>query len=337
MGRRTSLASLAGGKIEDIPGHSAPTLVRLRVSQIAATPLNPRQNFGSPQDLSDLGESMRVRQLQPVVAVSRTAYLKLWPDHEERIGAADYVLANGERRYRAAIHVGLDALDVLIREEVGDSRASFLDAVLSENLDRKNFDPIEEAQAVETMVQECGTAKAAAAQFRRHETWVSQRRALLRLTPELQEGVRSGELPVRIARSIASLPPGDQAPAWRKTRAQQAEETQRRTAERRARSSGEDSAPSEMPDPQRGADPIDLPRLASTAEKDGRLPAIRAGDGALASSATQTSGPQAATDVIPWRSPEALAVLIREHVEPDGITTLIKLLSDSNTAGAVKA
>jgi len=217
MGRRTSLASLAGGPVEDVPGRSDPVLVRLPLPQIASTLVNPRTAFGE-DDLAELGESLRVRQLEPVVVASRGSYLSLWPEHTEHVGTAAYVLANGERRLRAARHVGLDRLDAVIREELTESRAVWLDAVLSENLDRKNLDPIEEARAVEAMIRECGTATAAAARFRRHETWVSQRRALLRLVPELQDLVRTGEMPLRVGRKIGTRPAELQMAAWLETR-----------------------------------------------------------------------------------------------------------------------
>jgi ParB family chromosome partitioning protein len=245
-GRRTSLAALATVPVEVVPGHAAPILERLRPSQIAATPLNSRTNFGAAEELAELGESMRVRQLQPVAVVSRADYLRLWPDHEEAIGPADYVLVNGERRWRAATQVSLPAIDAIIRPQLADSRPAFLDAIFTENIDRKNLDPIEEARAVEEMVTECGSAAKAAERFRRTESWVSQRRALLRLTPELQDRVRSGELPVRIARSIASLPPGDQETAWHEARgAEQA----RRGDRRQARSQDDGGSPAVQPGP----------------------------------------------------------------------------------------
>jgi ParB family chromosome partitioning protein len=241
-GRRTSLAALATVPVEAVPGHAAQILERLRPSQIAATPLNSRTNFGSSEELAELGESMRVRQLQPVVVVGRTDYLRLWPEHEEGIGPADYVLVNGERRWRAATQVSLPAIDVLIRPQLADSRVDVLDALFAENIDRKNLDPIEEARAVDEMVTECGSAAKAAARFRRTESWVSQRRALLRLTPELQDRVRSGELPVRIARSIAALPADGQEAAWREAReAEQARRVDRREA--RAQETGGTSGP----------------------------------------------------------------------------------------------
>ncbi|MCL2580981.1 MAG: ParB/RepB/Spo0J family partition protein [Streptosporangiales bacterium] len=242
-GRRTSLASLANNPVESVPGHSAPILVRLQPSQIAPTPLNSRVNFGSESELGELGESMRVRQLQPVVVVKRGDYLRLWPEHESEIGDADYVLVAGERRWRAAGHVSLSAIDAIERPSLADARTTFLDALFTENIDRKNLDAIEEAEAVESMVAECGTAIAAAKQFRRHETWVSQRRALLKLTPELKAKVRTGELPVRIARSIAAVPAAEQENAWRAAR--EAEQV-RREDKQRAKAT---SPPPTPPDP----------------------------------------------------------------------------------------
>jgi ParB family chromosome partitioning protein len=174
---------------------------------------------------------MRVRQLQPVVVVGRADYLRLWPEHEAQIGEADYVLVNGERRVRAANQVFLPGVDAIVRPHLADSKTAFLDALFSENFDRKNFNAIEEARAVEAMVAECGSAHSAAQAFRRTEGWISQRRALLKLTPELQEKVGSGELPVRIARSIAALPASDQETAWRQAReAEQASQESRRQA-----------------------------------------------------------------------------------------------------------
>lgn len=214
-GRRTSLASLAGAKVETVPGQNEPILVRLAPDRVVPTPLNPRTNFGTADSLAELGESMRKRQLQPVVVVSRASYLKLFPEHADTVGSASYVIANGERRYRGARQAGLPVLEAIIREEVAETRSDFIDAVLSENIDRQNFDPIEEALAVQTMVKECGTGAAAAERFRRSPGWISQRLALLRLAPEIQGLVRSGQMPVRDARQIAQEPADAQLRVWR--------------------------------------------------------------------------------------------------------------------------
>lgn len=332
MGRKVSLASLATTKVEDVPGRSIPTLVRLKPAQIAATPLNPRTSFGTPDELAELGESMRVRQLQPVVTVSRAAYLRLWPEHAEHVGKADFVLANGERRYRSAIQVGLDVLDALIREEVADSREAFLDAVLSENIDRKNFDPIEEAHAVEAMVTECGSATAAAERFRRHKTWISQRRALLRLSPDLQERVRSGELPVRIARSIAALPADQQEAAWHETREREAAESRQRAEDRKRSEQPEapsSSAPIPSPRPDGRAAGFTAVNTDAGNDEPRTEPSGHAGVLTAVNTPARDNGqgrrPSAG---IPWQSPEALAVLLTEKVSAEDLVTLVKLLND---------
>ncbi|MYW49630.1 ParB N-terminal domain-containing protein [Streptomyces sp. SID161] len=213
-GRRTSLASLAGQKVEDVPGRSDAVLLSLPLDKLHCTRFNPRRNFGTDEELREFGEKLKKEQLQPAVVVSRTAYLKLWPDEAERVGTALYVIANGERRYRASRLVGRPVLEVVHREDVAQSRASFLDAVQSENNDRQNLDPIERAIAIETMATELGGADRVAIYYGKSEGWVSQQRKLLKLTPALQDLVSAREMPVRIARDIAGLPADAQAAAW---------------------------------------------------------------------------------------------------------------------------
>ncbi|MFE7503577.1 plasmid partitioning protein, partial [Streptomyces albidoflavus] len=131
-------------------------LVRLPLDQVAATPLNPRRNFGSAEEMTRFGEELREAQLAACVAVTRAAYLKLWPDHESQIGSsALYVLVNGERRFRSGVHVGLDKLDFVVRDDLAATREDFVDHLLAENLDREDFDVIERARGVEQLVSVC--------------------------------------------------------------------------------------------------------------------------------------------------------------------------------------
>lgn len=222
-GRRTSLASLAGQKVDDVPGQSDPLLLTLPLTKLVPTRFNPRRNFGTDEDLKEFGLVLKHRQLQPAVAVSRSGYLKLWPEEEPNVGDKPYVIANGERRFRASLAVGLTTLNVVHDENVASSRADFLDAVLSENNDREDLDPIERALGIETMVIELNGADKVAAHYGKTKGWVSQQRKLLKLTPELQALVSSGELAVRIGRDIAGLPQTEQAAAWEAELARRAE------------------------------------------------------------------------------------------------------------------
>ncbi|MFI9155732.1 ParB/RepB/Spo0J family partition protein [Streptomyces sp. NPDC053367] len=202
-------------------------LLTLPLDKLHCTRFNPRRNFGTEDDLRDFGEKLKKEQLQPAVVVSRAAYLKLWPNEADNVGTCPYVIANGERRYRASHLVGRGVLEVVHREDVAASRASFLDAVQSENNDRQDLDPIERAIAIETMVTELGGADQVAAYYGKTKGWVSQQRKLLKLTPELQDLVSAGEMPVRVARDIAGLPGPAQAAAW-------AEQLERRRQDKEA-------------------------------------------------------------------------------------------------------
>ncbi|WJJ14638.1 peptide transporter (plasmid) [Prescottella equi] len=183
------------------------------LDHLVANPRNPRDDVGDLSDLSTIAE----RQLQPGTAVSRRAWLALWPDDTDSIGAAKYIVVNGNRRLAAAAKFGREGLDVVVRDSIAVSRGEILWAATSENIDRRDFDVLEEAKAVELMVSEFGSADATAAKLGRSKGWVSQRRALLKLAPELQAALRAGDLAIRQARSLAKVPLAEQVAAWEAT------------------------------------------------------------------------------------------------------------------------
>ncbi|EME22636.1 ParB/RepB/Spo0J family partition protein [Rhodococcus triatomae] len=185
-------------------------LADVPLEELVANPRNPRDEVGDLSDLSTIVD----RQLQPGTAVSRAAWLNLWPTDEEILGDAKYVVVNGNRRLAAAVKYNRPGLDVVIRDSIAVSRGEVLWAATSENIDRRDFDVIEEAKAVELMVTEFGGAAAAATKLGRSNGWVSQRRALLKLAPELQVKLRAGDLAIRVARSLARVPLEEQVAAW---------------------------------------------------------------------------------------------------------------------------
>lgn len=175
--------------------------------ELIGNPHNPRDSVGDLGELASIAEF----QLQPVVVVTRAAYLNLYPG--EKISAR-WVVIIGNRRLAAAHKFGRPELDIVIKDELAADRATLLTAVIAENVDRSGFDVIEEAKAVEQLVGEYGSADAAADHLRKSKGWISQRRALLKLAPELQEAMRSGDLAIREARSLARVPMEKQVARW---------------------------------------------------------------------------------------------------------------------------
>jgi ParB family chromosome partitioning protein len=190
----------------DVPAYE---LSRIRLEEVAPTPLNPRRNFGSDEDLTRFGEELRGTQLAACVAISRAAYLKVWPQHEAQIGDAQYVLINGERRYRSASHVGLEFLDFVVRDDLAASREAFIDHLLKENLEREDFDVVERARGVQQLVLVCSEESATGARARaakrlgRDRSWVTNQLSLLELPEGLQLMLSSGTLAERDGRMLA--------------------------------------------------------------------------------------------------------------------------------------
>ncbi|WQB72161.1 ParB/RepB/Spo0J family partition protein (plasmid) [Prescottella equi] len=231
-GGRANFASLVGAvgdnspvdrkrPVKPQPHSSEPVdgqfLPDVPLAKLAANPRNPRDEVGDLSELATIAE----RQLQPGTAVNRSAWLKLWPEDESEIGDADFIVVNGNRRLAAAVKYGREGLDVVVRDSIAVSRGEVLWAATSENIDRRDFDVLEEAKAVELMVGEFGSADAAAKKLGRSKGWVSQRRALLKLAPELQAALRAGDLAIRHARSLAKVPLEDQVAAWQATQGPQ--------------------------------------------------------------------------------------------------------------------
>lgn len=216
-GKRVSLASLATATVEAVPGASRPDLIHIPPDTVAPTPLNPRRAFDDTE-LAELGQDMRGGQLQPCVAVAKAAYLKLYPEHAHQLPeGCRYVMAAGERRWRAAITVGLPTLDVMVRHDLTESRIRFLAAVLSENVQRANFNPIEEANGLGAMLElHNGNQSAAAQAMGKSKGWFNQRIGLLRLTDDMVQLVLEGKLTAfRDMRRYAALPADEQYPAWK--------------------------------------------------------------------------------------------------------------------------
>ncbi|KMS82816.1 plasmid partitioning protein [Streptomyces regensis] len=201
----------ARGKAKAITEGEIPAyeLVRLRLDEVSPTPLNPRRNFGTDEEMTRFGEELRQAQLAACVAVTRGAYLALWPNHEEALGSALHVLINGERRFRSAVHVGLDALDFVIRDDLASSREQFIKHLLEENLNREDFDVIERARGVEQLVTVCaeenerGARARAAEQLGKDRSWVTNQLVLLTLPVEIQMMLSAGTMSERDGRALA--------------------------------------------------------------------------------------------------------------------------------------
>src|SRR5437773_11922916 len=106
------------------------------IDQIDPNPNQPRQVMG---DLSELMASIAEKGIiEPLVVRQR---------------GDRFQIVAGERRYQAAVQVGLRDLPVVVRE-VDDSEV--VEIALIENLQRKDLTPFEEAEALHGLAERCG-------------------------------------------------------------------------------------------------------------------------------------------------------------------------------------
>ena len=106
------------------------------IEQIDPNPNQPRQVMG---DLSELMASIAEKGIiEPIIVRQR---------------GSRFQIVAGERRYQAAVQVGLREIPIVIRE-VDDNE--IIEIALIENIQRKDLTPFEEAEALQSLASRCG-------------------------------------------------------------------------------------------------------------------------------------------------------------------------------------
>lgn len=113
-----------------------------------------------------------------------------------------YELAAGHRRTLAALLLGWSHIDVDVREM--DDHA-FLMALWTENLQRADVPPLEEARGLQDLLDAGWDVRAIAQEIGRPEQFVRGRLQLLKAADEVQEAMLRGLVPVTHAMELAKL------------------------------------------------------------------------------------------------------------------------------------
>jgi ParB family chromosome partitioning protein len=180
------------------PQHaSADVLLSLPVDLLERARYQPRQDM-RPDTLQELADSIRAQGVvQPIVVRPRGA-------GADPAGAARYEIIAGERRWRAAQMAGLSEIPAIVRE-VPDQAAVAM--ALIENIQRENLNPLEEARALDRLINEFDmTHQQAAEAVGRSRVAVSNLLRLLDLGEEVRALVEARELDMGHARALLGLP-----------------------------------------------------------------------------------------------------------------------------------
>ncbi|WP_329391532.1 ParB/RepB/Spo0J family partition protein (plasmid) [Streptomyces sp. NBC_01351] len=246
--RAASFARFSGQDAE--PAISQQETRRVPLEALAHNPYNPRVELRSVEDLADSLASRGI--IQPLTIVTKMAFLEAHPG-QSNLGRAAFVVVDGNRRLAAARLAGLDDVPVHVDNSLAESADTLLETALTAAVQHESLDPLDEAKALERLVAVHGSQRAVARALGKSSPWVTQRIALLKLTPELQTAVENRSLPVEIARNVGQLPAQQQQEA-----VEEALEKRARTKQRKQTQTAKGANAVSTPAAATAADPVQV-------------------------------------------------------------------------------
>lgn len=199
---RVESIKVGNGVPEDVPSEAP-------IEAFAHRPGNQRYDYDDTTGLATTLET--VGQIQAVSVLPRTVYVAHYPEHAMQIGTADWVVMDGNRRLDAARKAGLTSLRLTVDTTLavvltsgGDVDVEVRKTTLIANIQREALPPLLEAAELKVLAAHYGGQRALAKEIGRSQPWISQRLALLKLTPDLQADLAAGKLSIEEARSIAT-------------------------------------------------------------------------------------------------------------------------------------
>ncbi len=176
------------------PRQSTEKLSSLPLEALCRGKYQPRRDLDT-EALEELANSIRAQGIIQPLIVRPVA---------TRPGTHQYEIIAGERRWRAAKLAGLTEVPVIIRS-IPDEAAVAI--ALIENIQRQNLNPIEEAFALQRLLDEFGmTHQQVATAVGKSRTSVTNLLRLLSLPGEIKKLLERGLIEMGHARSLITLP-----------------------------------------------------------------------------------------------------------------------------------
>lgn len=158
------------------------------LSDIKPNPFQPRRIFDEDK-INELAQSIKEHGVfQPIIL---------------KKVKQGYIIVSGERRYRAALKVGLKTIPSIIRQY---EEAKVAEIALAENLQRENLTPIEEAEAYKIVMKSLNLTQAELAEkVGKSRSHVTNTLGLLNLPQEVQQLLLTNAISMGHARALSKL------------------------------------------------------------------------------------------------------------------------------------
>lgn len=187
---------------------------KIPVIYIQPSPMNPRKTFDE-STLLELAQNIEEQGLlQPITVRKVSDGDSMIDDETGEVLTIEpkYEIVCGERRFRAWNLLAnksarYSEIPCIVRE-MTDEQA--FDAMITENLQRQDVDPVEEAIAFSLLMENGNAIEDIAIRFGKSMRFVQDRVKLKGLIPELVELLRKGLIPISGAMLLAKLDSQDQ-------------------------------------------------------------------------------------------------------------------------------
>src|SRR3990172_6315413 len=180
-------ALLGGIPVEDLERRER--LIEIDVHRIVPNRYQPRQTFDET-GLQELAASIKTQGILQPVSVRKAE-------------DGRYELIAGERRWRAAQFAGLKRIPALVKETAD---RDMVEQALVENLQRKDLNPIEAAQAYQQLMKEFHLGQEEIAKrVGKERSSIANHLRLLNLPGPVQEAIREERLTMGHAKAVLSL------------------------------------------------------------------------------------------------------------------------------------
>lgn len=184
------------------PEPSKENVFYVEINKIRPNPDQPRQDFDQ-EGIKELAQSIRKYGVLQPLLVSKVE------EEGPRGRNVYYQLIAGERRLKASKVAGIPSVPVVIRDDF-TKKQDRLEVALIENLQRKDLNPIEEAEAYERMAKEFNLSQQEiSAKVAKSREVVANALRLLKLPKDIKESLRGGILSRAHARALLAF--GDEA------------------------------------------------------------------------------------------------------------------------------
>jgi len=171
----------------------------VEINKIRANPDQPRQDFDN-DGLKELSRSIRKYGVLQPLLVSKVE------EESSRGLNVFYQLIAGERRLRASKLAGLPHVPVVIRNDFRDDKSTSLEIAIIENVQRKDLNPMEEAEAYDRLMKEFKlTQQDVAVKVGKSREVVANAVRLLNLPQDIRESLRAGVLSRAHARALLAF------------------------------------------------------------------------------------------------------------------------------------